>query len=143
MREDDSKAYVLYGDSQEHIEDLEHLATTQGTDLWTVPSNIRPNDVAIFYLMRPFKFFFARGVIKTEPTLNHGVSGWEGFHMAEIGDVKLLPSPVPFAEVRTKFWDDWPWVRRPSRPAGKPAREVPENVRGRLERVLGICETPV
>lgn len=117
MTDDAPQVHICFGSVQEHLEELEVLATRpEGVegDWWTINSHARPGDIMIFYLKSPFKVFVASGVVDGKPERHRPGSGdWYDKYTVDIKGVRMLLRHVPFSKVRERFVERWPWLKQP------------------------------
>jgi len=104
------RVHVVFGNPKKHLEELRNCARTGQRDEWTIIRSAAPGDRVVFYMAGPLTSFVALGTVVSKPKLNHGHSEWKKFHMANIADIEMLPSPVHLRDVRAAL-PEWGWLR--------------------------------
>lgn len=122
----------LFGTPEVHLSELERAAK-RGRRLvhWTINALAKPNDRALFYMIRPLSAFVAWGTVRSKASLAAGKRyGWPGHHMSVISDIKMLPRYVPLNELR-RCLPEWGFLKQP-----RHSITVPDALVGKLEWCL-------
>jgi len=111
MSEAPRRIYVCFGETVEHLEELQRCAkhgAHQG-DWWTVNKNASEHDGVVFYMMAPLSSFVATGTIAQKP---RPVTSGEfiGKYRASMANIAMLSRPVHLHEAKAKF-PDWSYLR--------------------------------
>ena len=124
--------WTAFGD-ENHVNQLEALAATNGTVGWTCAKGLRFADRIIFYLKRPAQRFVAQGVALEDPLPPTGANdgSWEATHWTVlIGNIRMLPNRRTRQEMM-RLLPEWKWLRAPHREA-----RVPDQLVGRVLAAL-------
>ena len=104
MATEHSRVHVCFGEPSIHLSELMQLAENRTADYWTTNSQAKKSDRALFYMTAPLSAFVAWGDIQTDASLEAGQRyNWSGHYMSKIGNVKILPRPVPLKELRNRL----------------------------------------
>lgn len=108
------------------------MARERRAEVWTVPGSARRGDDVLFYFTAPVSGFVATGRVQgdLEDAAVIGRTGW----MADVGEVVMLPVPVPRADVAAAL-PEWGWLRN-----ARNRTTVPPELADRLLRSLGLAE---
>lgn len=117
--------YICLGNSKSFKADLLAEAAARETTNWTISSEARPGDGALFYFTDPDSSILVRGTVLTRPVCDRDRhSEWEGYYFADIGDLETLAVPVTRRGL-LRAHPGWGYMRGPQRSA----RVRPEYVR--------------
>ena len=98
---------VLLGDSTGDPEAIAEAARSRKQVSWMVPKSSVVGDEVVFVL--PERGFSAFGVIMSPPVPDDELVGW---YRASVGDIRLLPRPVPVPFIR-EHHPEWKWATYP------------------------------
>jgi hypothetical protein len=99
----DQHGFVSYARHAEGVWEITRAAATGEVVWWTVHADAEPNDLVLFYCMKPLGAFFAYGrvVQRIERRFRRNKP------MAEVGLVRLLPAPVTISDAKAKLSLAW------------------------------------
>lgn len=122
--------HTCIGTPRLHLEDLKLDIRDHGTTVWTINKDAKRGERVIFYMTSPISAFVAVGVLVTDAWQEPKGSEWEGFWMAEIGELRLLAAPVTRKELLRRV-PRWRYMYSPIMSQVVREQYVPE-----LERIL-------
>lgn len=122
--------HTCIGTPRLHLEDLKLDIRDHGTTVWTINKDAKRGERVIFYMTSPVSAFVAVGVLVTDAWQEPKGSEWEGFWMAEIGELRLLAAPVTRKELLRRV-PRWRYMYSPIMSQVVREQHVPE-----LERIL-------
>lgn len=124
------RLHTCIGTPRLHLEDLKLDIRDHGTTVWTINKDAKRGERVIIYMTSPVSAFVAVGVLVTDAWPEPQGSEWEGFWMAEVGELSWLPVPATRGELLSRI-PAWRYMYSPIRSQVVDPRHVPE-----LERML-------
>jgi hypothetical protein len=108
-----SNLHICFGTPEIHMPQLVLWSENSIADSWTINRHAKKDDRALFYMKAPLSSFVALGKVMADAYYDENEqSDWKGYYMAEIGEIKLFPLPIPIKEFRTKI-PEWGFLKMP------------------------------
>jgi hypothetical protein len=127
----DTRVYICFGTPEPHLNQLKSAPRKGRFNWWTIKKSARPEDIVIFYMIRPLTAFVATGVVESEVyRLNDKKSKWYDDPGAYIKNVQMLPRYVTLAEAKQAF-PEWKYLRGLQK-----SSDVPRNFAKRFLQLL-------
>jgi hypothetical protein len=96
---------ILISNATHGRRQLEALASTGRSMVWSAPKLTAKGDTVLFYVERPISAIVAAG-----KALSNARPGTHKWYEARVGQVRWLDSPIRLPELRRLF-PDWAWLR--------------------------------
>ncbi len=130
MRNGLARVYICFGTPAPHLGQLETAALAPGRfDWWNIVKSASPEDLVIFYMIRPLSAFVATGIVDSEvESCPDETSRWRDQPCVWVSDVTMLPRYVPLSEAKRHF-PEWKFLKQPHRSTEVPSAYVEDFLR--------------